>query len=240
MPLRFPDLRLRAKTGLSQSFRLALTIRSRHGPLGLNIRTRHGADGTVICDSAINLGPELALVGPIDCNKKCTGSFSLPVEETLTPRVARMTTRGSTLLLFVRDLRPLRWMLVTGLSPSLTKSATSRVFSSCFYSFCTHSYIAAVPLFASAGDAPQFSGCSPCPAYELGSYRSSTRCCPPASSPITCDHDDFFELPDCSREAGSLFTLSGHASAGPLVVSGIPAQTLPFSCPAFPRRQNSW
>jgi hypothetical protein len=110
----------------------------------------------------------------------------------------------------------------------------------CFNSFCTHSYIAAVPLFASAGDAPQFSGCSPCPAYELGSYRSSTRCCPLAISPITCDHDDFFELPDCSMEAGSLFTLSGHASAGPLVMSDIPAQTLPLSCPAFPRRQNSW
>src|SRR6266404_8852711 len=28
----------------------------------------------------------------------------------------------------------------------------------------------------------------------------------PDISPITCDHDDVFELPDSSREAGSLFT----------------------------------
>ena len=104
------------------------------------------------------------------------------------------------------------------------------MFSSCFYCFYTHPYIAAVPLFASAGDSPQFSSCSPCPTCELGSYRSSTRCCPPAISPITCDYDDFFELPECSREAGSLFTLPGHASAGPLVKSGIPAQTLPLCC----------
>ena len=144
-----------------------------------------------------------------------------------------MMTRGSTLLLFVRDLRPSRWMLVTGLSPSLTKSATSRVFSSCFNSFCTHSYIAAVPLFASAADAPQFSGCSPCPAYELGSYRSSTRCCPLAISPITCNHDDFFELPDCSMEAGSLFTLSGHASAGRWSCLTSPHRHYRFPAPPF-------
>ena len=35
---------------------------------------------------------------------------------------------------------------------------------------------------------------------------SSTRCCPPAISPITCDHDDVFKLPDPSREAGSPFS----------------------------------
>ena len=28
---------------------------------------------------------------------------------------------------------------------------------------------------------------------------SSTRCCPPDISPITCDHDDFFELPAMGR-----------------------------------------
>src|ERR1700740_568561 len=114
MPLRFPDLRLRAKSGLSQSFRLALTIRSLDGPLGLNIRTRHGADGTVISDSAINLGPELVHSRHLDCNKKCRGTFSVPVEGALTTRVARVMTGGSTLLLFVLDLRPLRWMLVAG------------------------------------------------------------------------------------------------------------------------------
>ena len=31
------------------------------------------------------------------------------------------------------------------------------------------------------------------------------RCCPPDISPITCDHDDVFELP-AIEEAGSLFT----------------------------------
>ena len=46
-------------------------------------------------------------------------------------------------------------------STSLTKSAPSRVFSFCFYSFRTHSYSCAVPLFFLAGDALQFSGCSP-------------------------------------------------------------------------------
>jgi hypothetical protein len=34
----------------------------------------------------------------------------------------------------------------------------------------------------------------------------STRCCPPAISPITYDHDDVFKLPGPCREAGSLFT----------------------------------
>src|SRR5271170_5528333 len=35
---------------------------------------------------------------------------------------------------------------------------------------------------------------------------SSIRCCPPAISPITYDHDDVFKLPDLSREAGSPFS----------------------------------
>src|ERR1700758_1741721 len=106
------------------------------------------------------------IVGHLDCNKKCRGSFSVPVEGALTTRVARVMTGGSTLLLFVLDLRPLRWMLVAGTmlqSRCLLRRSMRRN-----------------------------SGCSPCPTYELGSYRSSTRCRPPAISPITCDHNDFF------------------------------------------------
>jgi hypothetical protein len=38
-----------------------------------------------------------------------------------------------------------------------------------FYFFRTHLYSCAVPLLSLTGDAPQFSGCSSCPTYGLGS-----------------------------------------------------------------------
>ena len=90
-------------------------------------------------------------------------------------------------------------------STSLTKSASSRVFNSFFIPF-GHTPTVVQPRCFRLSAAPQFSVCF-FPVQPTGSVRvtSSTRCCPPDISPITCDHDDVFELPAIG-EAGSLFT----------------------------------
>ena len=84
-------------------------------------------------------------------------------------------------------------------STSLTKSASSRVFSSFFIPFAHTPTVAQSRFFS--GRCAAILGLF-FPVQPTGSVRvtSSTRCCPPDISPITCDHDDFFELPDnCGR-----------------------------------------
>jgi len=80
-------------------------------------------------------------------------------------------------------------------STSLTKSATSRVFSSFFNSFHTDSYIVQSRCFLRR--AMRRNSRIVLPVQPTSSVRvtSSTRCCPPDISPIIPDHDDVFELP---------------------------------------------
>ena len=88
---------------------------------------------------------------------------------------------------------------------SLTKSASSRVFNSFFIPFAHTPTVVQSRFFS--GRCAAILGLF-FPVQPTGSVRvtSSSRCCPPDISPITCDHDDVFELPDGSREAGSLFS----------------------------------
>ena len=89
---------------------------------------------------------------------------------------------------------------------SLTKSASSRVFNSFFDPFAHTPPVVQSRCFLCR--ALRLNSRVVFPVQPTGSVRvtSSSRCYPPDISPITGDHDDFFELPDSSREAGSLFT----------------------------------
>ena len=93
----------------------------------------------------------------------------------------------------------------TTFTTSLTKSASSRVFNSFFIPFAHTPTVVQSRFFS--GRCAAILGLF-FPVQPTGSVRvtSSSRCCPPDISPITCDHDDVFELPDGSREAGSPFS----------------------------------
>jgi hypothetical protein len=70
---------------------------------------------------------------------------------------------------FITSYLILRLVVVSGFINISNEVGRVKSVSLFFYFFRTHLYSCAVPLLSLTGDAPQFSGCSSCPTYGLGS-----------------------------------------------------------------------
>src|ERR1700747_190350 len=86
-----------------------------------------------------------------------------------------------------------------------------------FYFFRTHLYSCAVPLLSVTGDAPQFSGCSSCPTYGLGSCHFIVSVLPSRGRDASCPdapRADPYGQHCCIRLLPRILCLEAHVGIG--------------------------